>query len=43
METAFRSLGDRFDEPRVLTAGEIPSRVLPGLGLRVEDLLAEPR
>lgn len=38
----FTSIGDRFDEPRVLVSGEVPSRVLPALRVRVEDLLAEP-
>lgn len=40
--TLFTSVGDRFDEPRVLVSGEIPSRVLPALRMLVEDLLAEP-
>lgn len=40
--TLFARLGDRFDEPRVLVSGEIPSRVLPALRLLVEDLLAQP-
>jgi Uma2 family endonuclease len=38
----FTSLGDRFDEPRVVTHGEIPSAVLPQLQVTVEDLLAVP-
>ena len=38
----FTSIGDRFDEPRVLVSGEVPSRVLPALRVRVEQLLAEP-
>lgn len=37
------SLGDRFAEPRVVTAGPISSAVLPDLRVTVEDLLAEPR
>jgi Uma2 family endonuclease len=38
----FTSLDDRFGEPQVLTSGEIVSRVLPDLRIRVEDVLAEP-
>lgn len=38
----FTSIGDRFDEPRVLVSGEVPSRVLPALRVRVEELLAGP-
>jgi Uma2 family endonuclease len=38
----FSNLGDRFDEPRVVTTGAIASRVLPGVPVTVEELLAEP-
>jgi Uma2 family endonuclease len=38
----FASLGDRFDEPRVLTRGSLRSSVLPALQVTVEDLLAVP-
>lgn len=38
----FTSLGDRFDEPRVVVSGAIPSRVLHGLATRVEDVLRTP-
>ena len=38
----FTNLGDRFDEPRVVTGGAIASRVLPGLEVTVEELFAEP-
>lgn len=38
----FEAVADRFEEPRVLVAGEIPSRVLPGLKVLVAELLATP-
>jgi len=38
----FEAVGDRFAEPHVLVAGEISSRVLPGLRVAVEELLATP-
>lgn len=37
------TLGDRFDEPCVFTAGGVTSRVLPELRVDVEQILAEPR
>lgn len=43
-ETAvYTTLGDRFDEPRVVTSGPVRSHVLPELHATVEQILAEPR
>ena len=39
----YATLGDRLGEPRVVTAGEVGSHVLPELCVDVEQILAEPR
>jgi Uma2 family endonuclease len=41
IEVFFRT-GDRFDPGAVIRSGTIPSRVLPGLGARFEDVFADP-
>lgn len=37
------TVGDRFDEPRVVGSGTIRSAVLPALHVTIEELLAAPR
>lgn len=38
--TVFSRRGDAFDDGTTLTCGPLPSRLLPGLGVTVEELLA---